>query len=159
MKTHPKNTVTEIYTHYGLKITWKMSGLPGMERPWFYQNLNNQLREVQKQEEGGTNRLRTQLYLTQVVFHVRGSSGSKVEERAEYCSSILSEYSWKCQEKICCGFGLFLSVVRSISVLIVSSKICCTLMFCIVALRRYYATILLISQTSLIWVRKYRPRG
>jgi hypothetical protein len=27
MKTHPKNTVTEIYTHYGLKITWKMSGI------------------------------------------------------------------------------------------------------------------------------------
>jgi hypothetical protein len=26
--------------------------LPGMERPWFYQNINNQLREVQKQQEG-----------------------------------------------------------------------------------------------------------
>jgi hypothetical protein len=37
--------------------------LPGMERPWFYQNINNQLREVQKQQEGGTNR-----HLIQVVF-------------------------------------------------------------------------------------------
>ena len=57
--------------------------LPGMERPWFYQNINNQLRDVQKQQEGGTNKLRTQLHLAQVVFHVLGSSGSKVKERAE----------------------------------------------------------------------------
>ena len=75
-----KNTVTEIYTQSSLKTTWKMPvnsrdlELPDMERPWFYQNITDQLREVQKQEEGGTNRFRTQLHLTQVVFHIRGSS-------------------------------------------------------------------------------------
>jgi hypothetical protein len=89
MKKPLKNTVTEIYTQSSLKITWKMPvhshdlELPGMERPWFYQNINNQLHKVQKQQEGGTSKLRTQLHLTQVVFHVRGSSGLKVKERAE----------------------------------------------------------------------------
>jgi hypothetical protein len=44
--------------------------LPGMERPWFYQNINNQLREVQKQQEGGTNKLRTHQYHTnQLINH------------------------------------------------------------------------------------------
>jgi hypothetical protein len=49
-----------------------------------------------------------------------GRQGRKLGK--ERSSSILSEYSSKCQEKICCGFGLFLSVVRSISVLIVLSN-------------------------------------
>jgi hypothetical protein len=66
--------------------------LPGMERPWFHQNINNQLCQVQKQlQEGETNRLRTQLHLTQVAFHVQyitGRQGRKL--RKERSSSILS---------------------------------------------------------------------